>query len=266
MRKLLALFRVNALQAASYRLNLIFSLAGLIGVTIPIYFVAGALQPVMEDSISAQADNYFAFVLIGIFVFGFLGPATSQLPGIISGGIATGTLEAMMSTSTRLPTLFGGLMSYNYAWQVVRGLLLLAFGSLLGARLLWGQMLFGAVILILIILAYLAFGIIAAAMVLAFRTTGPLSQVILTLSGFLGGVYYPTEVIPSWIENVSAVIPLTYGLRSLRQVILTGAPAGEVLPDILRLSAMAAVLLAISMTLFHFAFQYARRTGSLTHY
>lgn len=266
MHKIFALFRAGALQAASYRLSTILSVVGLIGMTIPIYFVADALQPVMAETIESQASNYFAFVLLGIFVFSFLKPATSQLSGIIGGGIATGTLEAMLSTSTRLPTLVAGMMSYSFCWQLLRGLILLLFGAVLGAKLLWGHMLFGMVIVLLTIGAYFAVGMVAAALVLTFRTAGPLNQIVLTLSGLLGGVYYPTQVIPTWIENLSLFIPLTYGLRALRRTVLNGEPISAVRSDLLILVSLTGVLLLAATFLFRLAYDHARRAGTLTHY
>jgi len=264
--KIFALMRAAALQAASYRLGLVFSVLGLLASTIPIYFVTDALQPTMEGVIEEQASSYFAFVLVGIFVFGFLGMALSQVGSIISSGVGSGTLEVMLSTPTRIPTIFAGLMAYPYCWQLVRGLLLLGFGSILGAKLLWGQMIFGGMILVLVVLSYLAIGIFGGAMVLAFRTTGPLNAAVLTISGLLGGVYYPTDVIPSWLETVSLVVPLTYGLRSMRQLLLNGASVTDILPDVGILAGLTVAMLAVSSTLFFAAYNYARRAGTLTHY
>jgi ABC-2 type transport system permease protein len=121
-------------------------------------------------------------------------------------------------------------------------------------------------ILLLIVMAYFAIGLMAAAMVLAFRTTGPLPQVVLLLSGLLGGVYYPTSVIPSWIQSVSSVVPLTYGLRALRRVWLDGAPVGEVVPDVLVLAGMAIALLTLGIGIFAAGMRYARRAGTLAQY
>jgi ABC-2 type transport system permease protein len=118
----------------------------------------------------------------------------------------------------------------------------------------------------LIVLAYVPFGILGAAAVLAFRTTGPLPAVVLTGSAFLGGVYYPTEVIPSWLEQLSAVIPLTYGLRALRRTFLEGLPLGSVSGDLAILVGFIVVLMGASVLLFGKALKYARRTGSLALY
>ena len=40
---------------------------------------------------------------------------------------------------------------------------------------------------------------------------------MLAASTLLGGVYYPTTVIPSWLASASEFVPLGYGLRALRQ-------------------------------------------------
>lgn len=266
MHKIVALFRASALTAASYRLSLVLSIVGLIAAMIPVYFVATALQPTMASTIGEQGGNYFAFILTGIFLSAFLVPATTQFANLIANGIATGTLEAMLSTSTRVPTLMFGLLSYSLSWQVVRGGVLLLVGTLLGAKVLWGHMLFGSVIVALTILAYLSVGILAAALVLLFRTSGPITPIVLALSTFLGGVYYPTHVIPSWIQKISAFIPLTYGLRALRRTLLNAEPFSAYLPDVLILVGFVISLLGASSALFVFAFQHARRAGTLTHY
>jgi ABC-2 type transport system permease protein len=266
MHKVVALLRASTLHAFSYRLALVFSLLGLLAITIPLYLVADALHPYMEGVIQGEASNYFAFVLIGIFLFNLITPMAGQLGGVIGSSISTGTLEALLSTATRLPTLFAGLLSYNLCWQVARGGVLLLFGAMLGAELMWSQLLFGSLIIVLTLLSYLAVGIVAGAMVLVFRTAGPLSMIVLTLSGLLGGVYYPTHVIPSWIETISLFIPLTYGLRSLRRMVLNGAPFQAVLPDVATLAIFSLILLLVSSGIFAMAYRYARRTGTLTHY
>jgi ABC-2 type transport system permease protein len=266
MFKVLALLRVGALTALSYRISALLSLGSLVAMVIPIYFVANALQPVMEGAIQTEGGQYFAFVIVGMMSMWFIGYATDSIPGVVGGGIATGTLEAMMGTPTRLPTLLAGLMSYNLFWLGVKSVVLLAAGAMFGAEFVWGRMLIGMGIIGLIVLAYLPVGLVAAALVLAFRTSGPLTRWVTMVSVLLGGVYYPTHVIPSWIEQISAFIPLTYGLRALRRTILEGLSLTQVLPDLAILAGFAVVLFAAGCAAFMTAFGYARRAGSLSHY
>ena len=103
-------------------------------------------------------------------------------------------------------------------------------------------------------------------MVLAFRTRGPLPQLVLLLSSFLGGVYYPTTVIPGWIESISAFVPLTYGLSALRAVLLEGRSIMTVGREISILIAITVTSLIASTIAFRAALRYARKVGNLAQY
>lgn len=266
MREAFALIRASWWTALSYRLSVVLSLASLLVTVVPVYFVARALQSTMAPSIAAQGGDYFGFLIVGMMAFSFLMTAVNTVPTAISSGIATGTLEALLSTRASLPSLITGLIGYNFVWTALKSVLLLAAGLLLGMHLAWGALLSSLLILALIVLAYLPFGLIAAAMVLAFRTTGPLPSAVLILSGLLGGVYYPTQVIPSWIQRLSDVVPLTYGLHALRRTLLEGVPFTAVTQDVVTLVGFVVLLNAVSLFALSEALHYARRMGTLAQY
>jgi ABC-2 type transport system permease protein len=112
----------------------------------------------------------------------------------------------------------------------------------------------------------LPFGLIASALVLMFRTAGPLPQAVTYLSILLGGVYYPTSVIPDWIQKLSDWVPLTYALRALRRVILEGAGLRTVIADIGMVMLFIAVLSTVACLAFSIAYRYAKRAGTLAQY
>lgn len=266
MREAFALMRASFLSATSYRLATVLSLGSLLVTVVPLYFITNALQPTMSESIEAQGGEYFAFLLIGMIAFSFLSIAVTALPQAVGSGISTGTLEALLATPTRLPSLLLGLIGYGFVWTFVRAVVLLAAGLVLGAQVAWDRSLIAVGVLALIALAYIPFGIFAAASVLAFRTAGPLPKGVAAVSALLGGVYFPTQVIPSWIEELSDFIPLTYGLRALRKSFLEGVPLSEVVVDLAILSGFILVLLALSLFAFARALSYARRSGTLAQY
>lgn len=266
MRRVAALVRASWLTAASYRLNLLVSLLSLLAMVIPVYFVSGALQPVMAKSIEGQGGEYFAFLLVGIITLMFLTTAVTSLPTALGSNIASGTFEALLGTRARLGEIVAGLVGYAFIWTAVRALLLLCVGWLLGAPLLGERSPAGVLILGLIILTYLPFGLFAAAGVLAFKTSGSLPAAVLTASGLLGGVYYPTHVIPSWLQDLSTLVPLTYGLRALRAVVLEGEPLAASASDLVAMVGFALVLFASSLYVFTLAVRHARRSGTLAQY
>lgn len=266
MSKLFAFLRRDALVAASYRMRMLFSFGGLITVLVPLYFVADALQPVVGEAIASEGGEYFGFVVAGLATTQFVMTAVGALPSALASGLRTGTFEALLTTPTRLQTLLSGMAIYPLAWSGVRAAVMIVLGQVLGAAYALDRMPLVLLIWTVISLAYLPFGILGGALLLLFRTTGPLPSVVLTASMLLGGVYYPTHVIPSWIESVSAVVPLTYGLRALRRVLAADLPLAQVGMDLGILAAFAATWLAISLTVFQVALARARQAGSLAQY
>jgi ABC-2 type transport system permease protein len=266
MREIVALFRAAWLTETSYRMSMAFSLMSLLVMVVPLYFVANALQPTMAATIASQSEQYFAFLLLGATVYTFVAACTSALPNALASAIGRGTLEAFLGTPTNLAALFVGMSAYGIAWALLRASVLVAAGVALGVRIHLSALPAFAVILLLLVLAYGSIGLIGAAFLLRFRTTGPLLGGVLTGSALLGGVYYPAHVIPSWLQDLSRALPLTYGLRAARQASLLGASFSTIGHDVIVLALSVVVLLPVGVLSVAFALHYARRTGTLSHY
>lgn len=266
MRRILAFIRRDALIAASYRTQMLFSLGSLLTLIIPLYFIARAVQPIVGSAIEGEGEIYFAFVTIGLATYQFVTTAVTAVPMSLAAGIRTGTFEALLVTPSRLGAILVGLIGYPFLWTVARATVLLAAGQLLGAGFHLERIAVAILIWAAISFAYAAFGILASAMLLVTRTAGPLPSAVLMGSMFLGGVYYPTHVIPSWLQLISDVLPLTYGLRALRRVMSTDAPLISVAGDLGILLGIGAVLLVSSMLVLRVALMHARRAGSLAQY
>jgi ABC-2 type transport system permease protein len=189
-----------------------------------------------------------------------------SLPGAVSGGIRSGTLEALLATPTRLPTLLAGMLSYPFALTMIRASILLVAMAVFGAPVFWENLPAGALILALIVLAHIPVGLLSAALHLVFRTSGPLASGVLAASTLLGGVYYSTTVIPEAIQPLASLFPLTYGLRALRRTILSGEPISAVSGDLTMLALFAAGLLVLGLWAFGYALNYSRKAGTLAQY
>ena len=266
MRKVWALIRSNWLAASSYKMGFLFSFGSLVLSVVPIFFVTRALQTTMAEVIRGQGDQYFAFLVVGLVSLNLVSSTIYALPGALQTSTSTGTLEALLATPTSIASLLAGLSGYDVLFSVARGFLMLLAAGILGAHVAWLQLGASLPIIALMVLAHLPIGIITAAMVLAFRTRGPLPQLVMLASSFLGGVYYPTTVIPGWIKSISAFLPLTYGLTSLRAVLLEGRSLVSVWRELLILGGFTVVALLVSAAAFSAALRYARRIGNLAQY
>ena len=266
MGEVLGLVRAGWLTALSYRLNLVFSLLGLGLSIVPLYFVAQALQPVAATSIQSEGGQYFGFVVVGLAVFTLISTSLMALPNAVSGAISSGMLEAMLATPARLPSIVLGLIGYELSWSAVRAGIMVVVGGVVGGGVSLSGVPVALGALLLLLACYFALGLGLAGMILVFRTTGPVGSAFLGGSALLGGVYYSTTVIPSWIQHLSVVVPLTYGLRVIRQALLGGAPVRALQTDLLVLLVLAVLLLALGWALFQGGLRHARREGTLGQY
>ena len=79
----------------------------------------------------------------------------------------------------------------------------------------------------------------------------------------VSGVYYPTSVLPDWMQLLSVVSPATYVIRGMRAALLDGADLPAVWPDLWPALVVGAVSIPLGLRLFVWAERYAKRTGRL---
>ncbi|MCC6930675.1 MAG: ABC transporter permease [Gemmatimonadaceae bacterium] len=266
MRVILAMVRTSWRAASSYRLATVFSLIGLAATVVPLYFVAGALQGTMARSIQGEGGQYFAFVLAGMVATTIITEAIGTVPSNVGTAATSGTLDSLFLTPTPPVVIFAGLSAYGFLWTLLRSTLLLVGGVALGASIAWTSVPQAFLVLMLLAAAYLPFGLLMTASQIAFRTSGPVMSAVLLASTFLGGVYYPVHVIPSWLRSLAGFVPLSYGLRAFRMLLLEGRPFSTVLGDVGMLLLFILVLGSVGVAAIALAFRYARRTGGLSQY
>lgn len=263
MRKVWALMRASALSAASYRVAFLTGLAGTLATALPIFFVTRALQPTMAETIAGEGSSYFGFVILGLLAATWMQFGTSSLGDALLGSVRSGTLEAFFATPTRLPVILTGLIGYPFLMAMVRSFAMLATAAAFGVQFHWSALPLVLALLVLVAIAYVPVSLVTASLVLTVRTAGPIATGVSFVSFLLGGVYYPTRVIPSWFRDLAEIVPLAPGLRAMRRLFLDGASLAAVADDIGRLVLLAAALLAVTTPILLAALHQARRTGSL---
>ena len=176
----------------------------------------------MAGTISAESQEYFSFMLVGSIALMFVTIGVSSLQGTIATGISNGYFESLLMTRTPIPSLLVGLTAYPLVLASIRASVMVAAGWALGAPIAWSQFVPGLLIILLLFAVHWGIGLVGSGLIMAFRTAGPLTSIVTTISIFFGGVYYPVSAIPSWLKNIADATPLAYGLRALRRVLLLG--------------------------------------------
>lgn len=267
LRLVMAFLRRDWLNEISYRFSFVLQFFGVFFSVAVYHFVAELFGDAAAAFLAPYGGDYFSFVLIGIAFSGYFGVGLSGFSSSLRQAQTTGTLEAMLTTPTRVSTIIINSSLWDYAFTTLRVLIFLFVGAVfLDVDLSGGNYPAAFLILILTIIAFSGLGILAASFIMVLKRGDPVTWVLNALATLLGGVYYPITVLPDWLQILSRLIPVTYALRAMRLALLQGASFAALLPDILALALFGALFLPLSLVAFRYAVQRARIDGSLTHY
>jgi ABC-2 type transport system permease protein len=156
---------------------------------------------------------------------------------------------------------------WDYLLTTVKVFLYLGIGMMLQQLDLGAaNYLAAALVLVLTVVAFSSIGIIAASFIMVLKRGDPIAWFFSAISGLLGGVYYPLEVMPGWMQWLARWLPITYALEAMRKALLLGAPITSLLSELLILGVFCCVLLPLSLYCFRYAVNRAKIEGSLSHY
>lgn len=277
-----AFLRRDLQEAVSYRFSMLVDAVGILFYMAMFYFIArlvdgsgvsiedlvqGAAGAGAPVSVEGMSRGYFPFVLVGLAFYGFFGTATQSFSAAIRNAQVRGTLEAMLSTATPLEAILlcSSLGSFCYTSLEIffyPGVGWLVFGvSLSGAAPVATL-----VVLLATVAAFSGLGILSAAFVLRFQRGDPVGYALSTVSGLLGGVFYPVDVLPEWLRQAAWYLPITHAPEAARLTILEGVGLFEVRWYLAALAGFTAVLVPVGLGAFRLAVRRAKVEGSLCRY
>lgn len=263
----MAVTRAYTLGMLTYRTRTLVSLLSVLVAVLPVYFVAGALQPLAAKAIAGESTEYFTYLIVGTIASFVMAEAVNAIPSLVNSYINSGTLEQILTTPIRWPSLMAGLSAYGFGWVAMRALVLLLTAWIWAtSTIAWVRFPEFAIIMSLLAVAYAGVGLVAASLVLLLRSSLFVPQAALTASVLLGTVYFPRGVLPPAFAPFAAFVPATSALSAARQVLLRDLPLRAVLPDLVQLVGWAVGGVLVGGLCFHLALRHARRAGTLTQY
>jgi ABC-2 type transport system permease protein len=154
-----------------------------------------------------------------------------------------GTLRRLLTTPATKATFLLGTIIGQVAMALVQMLLLVGFGILV-MKLSWGRDPVALlVILITSALAAAAFGTTMGTFIKTESQASGLSIMFGMVFALMGGCWYPLELFPPGIQNAVKVLPTTWAMQGMLDLVLRGGGLQDVLPE-------AGVLLGFALTFF----------------
>ena len=163
-----------------------------------------------------------------------------------------GTLRRLLTTPTRKSTYLLGTIFGQVVTALVQMLLLIVFGIFV-MKLNWGsQPLALAVMMLSTALAAAAIGATLGTFVKTEGQASGLSVMTGMVLALLGGCWYPLEMFPQVVQNIVKILPTTWAMRGLLDIVLRGQGLTSILPDAGILLGFAAVFFGIGVLRFKY--------------
>jgi ABC-2 type transport system permease protein len=256
-----AFFKRDLLVDLSYKVTFAFQALDIMVGIGAFYFLARLM-----GAATFQRYQPFPFILIGVAVNAYMTTSMVCFAQAIKGNQPMGTLKAALATPTS-PVAFVLLSSvYPFFRSAVEAGLYLLGGVLLGLPLARVNVPAVVVVFVLSVLAFSSIGILSATFTVVFKRGDPLLWLFGSLSWLLGGVFYPLDVLPRFLQYAAKLLPITHALEGMRAAMLGAASVADLFPQLVVLALFGLVGLPLSLLGFCLGVRWARVTGTLSHF
>lgn len=182
-------------------------------------FVFGSgLSPAMAPLGGGNVD-FTQFMFPGILAMAVLFTSIFSAVSIVWDREFGFLKEVMVAPISRV-TVALGKVAGGTTVALFQGVLVLLFAPLLDIRMTWDQVLILIGLMILLAGMMTSLGILIASRQRTMEGFHVIMNFIMLPMFFLSGAFFPLQGVPLWMEWLSKVNPVTYGVDPLRQVAL----------------------------------------------
>ncbi len=163
-----------------------------------------------------------------------------------------GTLRRLITTPTGRTTYLLGTIAGQFTLALVQMLLLVLFGRYV-MNVNWGQDPVALVVMLVTFgLAATALGTLLGTFIKTEAQANGLSIMLGMVLALLGGCWYPAEVFPEIARTAAKVLPTTWAMQGLSDLVLRGQGLAQVLPEAGVLLGFAALFLVAGVLRFRY--------------
>ncbi|HZX68638.1 MAG TPA: ABC transporter permease [Candidatus Elarobacter sp.] len=260
-----AIFKRDLLVTLSYAGNFWLSWLGIVVEVVIAWYISQLIHPSARFSANGAIVPYFQFLAVNAAFVRFQSAALNAFAESIRDAQLTGTLEMVLATPTRLPTLVLSSAVWSFTYTALQTIVYLAIAVGFGLNLSHTNPLTALVFLLLTVVAVSPLGVLAAALAMVIKKTGPVEWISTASASLFGGVYLPLAMMHPAIQVIGWVLPITHALNGFRAAI-EGVPLSGVAGEAIWLLVASAILMPFSLWVFGRSVQKARVDGTLSMY
>ena len=230
--------------------------------TLTIVFIAEGIEATGGQ---IDVNRATTTLLIGAVVWAYLGILFEFMTETVAWERWEGTIEYTFMAPLSRAMHLGGSGVFAVLYGLVRAILLfIVVAAFFGLQFEDANFVAALVILVVASISFFGIGMMTAVLPLISPEKG--AQLGFVAQGMLlvvSGVYYPVEVLPTWMEWLSVISPATYALDGIREAILDGQGLSTMWGEIWPLLLIGVVAAPIGLAIFRRGELYAKKHGKL---
>ncbi|MFD2216075.1 ABC transporter permease [Metabacillus endolithicus] len=166
--------------------------------------------------------------------------------GVLLEARQTGVWYRIMSTPTSKRELLGGyLLSFFLIGWIQFGILMLITKVIFHVN--WGNLLANIVLVSCLLLCTIGLGLFIAGFVKSSEQQSVFGNLIVISTCMLGGVYWPLEIMPDFMQQAARFVPQYWGLEGFTEIAARGGTILDIIYPIFVLLIFTVVFLTIGM-------------------
>lgn len=219
--------------------------------------MTNAPQPIVAtvEGVSTQDTRYIDFLVPGILAMSIM---TSSLFGLSSTFVSyreRGILRRIKATPFPLWSFIGARIFTQVLIAIAQAAILVTLAVVLFDVKVAGDIFSLIVLIALGSLAFLAIGFFISGIARNQEVADSVANAVSFPMMFLGGVFFPVDMAPAWLQPVTKIIPLTYFANGLRDIMVQGNTLLNVWTSAAIMAATAAIALALAVRFFRWEAQ-----------
>jgi ABC-2 type transport system permease protein len=204
---------------------------------------------ISRESVATTELKYINFIIPGIVAMSIMQMSIFGVVGAIVSWRERGILRRLLATPVRPAAILFSQVVTRLLISVAQVALLVTLGVVFFNLQIVGSY---WLLLLLVIFGSIIFLSMGFAMSGAGsqNTVMALSNLVVMPQMFLSGVFFPRELMPDWLNKVTAYLPLTYLADAMRGVINKGADIASLSTEFIGLAVWGVIAFVISTRIF----------------
>jgi len=202
---------------------------------------------VKNEVYNSQNLGYIDFLLPGLLAMSIMQAGIIGIANVVTTQRERGVLKRLLATPMKPVNYFGGQLIGRIGTSLVQMIMMLAMGVFAFGAHVIGNIWLALLILLFGAIIFLTIGLAVASVAPNSESVGPVASLFTLPMLLLGGVFFPLEQMPNYLQAIAKFLPLTYLTDATRGVMNQGYTLGMVGNDLLVLSiwAIAAFLVVV---------------------